>query len=222
MLGLGTFGSRLLQKLSDAEDLRLFALDRQQEQVEKAVNLVHTAACGDLDDPEILPAFLDQVGTVDIAVISLGEGTTASISAVLELQDRKVDRVLVKARNESHRRVLKTLERSFAHTKVEVLLPELDAAEKLARSLSAEALTREIQLAPGFSLVEIRWPEKFSGKSLQELELRQNFGLSLLGWRQPGGHLQLAGPESRLEAGALALLVGPTEAIDPWLKPDGP
>ncbi len=215
VLGLGKFGTHVCKALSGRHGVRVYALDRQEKVVERIASLVHTAGAGDLDDPEALKSFLGEVGEVDAAIISLGDHVNSSILAALQVREAGVPHIVIKAVDPNHKRVLEAIDQGFAgDQRFEVLIPELDAAERLARTVSSDFVAGEMSLGSGLAMMEVACPAEFSGAPLRELDLRNRFHLTVIGYRNkveagaPPGELVFATPETSLPEGGLIMIVG--------------
>lgn len=215
VLGIGKFGTRVVDELSDHRGIRLFVFDKSEAAIERVLEKVHTAAHGDLDDTQALHAFLENTGEISNAVVSLGEAVAPSILATLELMEFGIPEIVVKALNRSHGHALKSIERAGTHScRIEVIIPEQDAAERLARRLGSKFVSREIPVGPGYALMEVKWPKDFHDRNLIEMDIRRKYGVTVVGYRQPGGKVQVPQPETGLPAGALVTMLGPNDALE--------
>lgn len=220
VLGLGKFGSRVVDVLSQRRGVRVFAFDREPRLVERVADRVHTAGSGDLNDPDALKSFLTEVGKVDAAVISVGDAANTSILAALLLREMGVRRIIVKAVDQSHRRVLEAIDHGFpGGPHFEVLIPELDAAERTGRLIASDFVASEYPLAEGFGMMEVTCPSEWTKKTLKELELRRRHHVTVVGFRSNGapnehpGELQFATPETKLPEGCLLTVVARREDL---------
>ncbi len=198
VLGLGKFGREVVDCLvrgaeDGGPDVVVYAVDRDQTTIEKYRDKVHTAAFANLQEQGAVKELLKELGmTPDVAIVSLGDSLEASILATLDLVERQVPRILVKGLHETHRTILNrivegwTLEVKEAgpvHPRVEVLIPELDAARQLAERLPSDFVFESLSLSEDASIQEVRCPDKFKGKTLADLQLRQKYGVTVLGMR---------------------------------------
>lgn len=213
VLGLGKFGHRVLQKLGERGGVRLYAIDRNARLVDSVGELVHTASASNLNDPRALGAFLEEIGPVDVAVVGLGEAIHTVTLTALRLREAGVPRIVIKAEDVEHKQVLEAIDKGFAGAPAfEVVIPELDAADSLSLRLASNHIERNLALGDGFALAEVRTPARLTGASLATLQVRQRYRLTVVGWREAGGNLRLAGPETELPPGSLVTILG--AAID--------
>jgi trk system potassium uptake protein TrkA len=110
----------------------------------------------------------------DAAVVSTGDDITASILASLALQDLKVREIYVKVISNDHARVMERL------GVTETVFPERDTAVSLAIKISGRALRMYVNLGSNFSVQEMGVPEAWIGKSIGDLGVRQQFGVTIV------------------------------------------
>jgi trk system potassium uptake protein TrkA len=61
-----------------------------------------------------------------------------------------------------------------------VVFPEYDAGCELAHRLTRPSILERFDLDPEHSIVELKVPEAFHGKTLAELEIRNRYGLNIV------------------------------------------
>jgi trk system potassium uptake protein TrkA len=184
VLGLGTFGRSLCVALARS-GVTTIAVDRHEENVALVKEIADVAVVGDATDPSVLESA--GIPDCDVAVVAIGENTESSIITTLNLQDLSVPRIYARAMTTMHRRVLRKLGIT------QVINPEEEAAVRLASTLAERGVEQLVDLGEGFSFVLLSVPEPLVGKTLAELNLRQNHRVNVVGIRR--------GAEGRSEAG---------------------
>jgi trk system potassium uptake protein TrkA len=171
VIGLGNFGSSVADNLA-RKGHDVIAIDTNQEAVDRIANRVTRAVVGDGTEP----ALLGDVGAqgADAAVISTGDDVTASILAVLAVQDLKIPEVHVKVISTPHARAVERM------GVTSTVFPERDMGKRLAESLGSTAVLNYVPLSPGFSLQEMAVPEQWVGRTLRELDLRNAHQVSVV------------------------------------------
>jgi trk system potassium uptake protein TrkA len=111
---------------------------------------------------------------MDVVVVSLGPKMEASILTVLYLHELGARRIVAKALTEDHGKILDAVGAT------EVIYPEKDMAIKTALRLSNPNILEYLPLLSGIDIQEIAPPEKFLGKSLKELDLRNKYGVQVI------------------------------------------
>lgn len=171
IIGLSSFGHYLAKYLSEMGH-RVMAIDIDQERIERVKQFVDRAVIADATDKETLEGL--GLGELDIIVVSLGDQIDASILVTLYLRELKVNQIIAKALTEDHGKVLDIVGAT------RVIFPERDEAYRLATTMESDYLIDTISLGDGMSIIEIAAPEKFVGKSLGELDLRNKYGVLVL------------------------------------------
>lgn len=172
IIGLGNFGSSAAEALY-TRGHEVVAIDPREEAVDRIAAHVTKAAVADGRSLESL----ERIGcrNADVGIVSTGDDITASILATMALKDLGVREVFVKVISRDHARVMKRVGAT------ETVFPERDTALELAARLSGQALLNYVRLGTGFSIQEMVVPDEWVAKTLRELELRQRFGISVVG-----------------------------------------
>lgn len=171
VIGLGNFGSAVADTFA-RKGHDVIAVDVDEDAVDRIAHRVARAVVADGTDPAVLA----EVGAdrADVAVVSTGDDITASILAILALQDLKIPNVQVKVISTPHARAVEKL--GVTGT----VFPERESGVRLAESLATTAVLNYIPLSPGFSLQEMAVPDAWIGKSLRELDLRSRHRVSVV------------------------------------------
>lgn len=171
IVGLGNFGASVAEALF-AKGHEVVAIDPDEKSVDRVAPYVTRAAVGDGRDVQVL----ERIGAkgADAGVISTGDDITASILSTMALHDIHVRDVYVKVISRDHARVMDHL------GVTESIFPERESAISLGSRMSGVGLLNYVRLGPGFSIQEMAVPECWSGKSLRVLELRRQFGISVI------------------------------------------
>lgn len=171
VIGLGSFGSNVAKTLSDKRN-EVLVIDKDKEKVEGVKGFVSHAVYMDSANKENLQALGLQ--EMDVIVVSLGPDMESSILTVLFLHEIGAKRIVAKALTEDHAKILEAVGAT------EVIYPEKDMAIKTALRLNSPNILEYLPLISGISIQEIAPPEKFIGKSLKELDLRNKYGIQVI------------------------------------------
>ena len=171
VIGLGRFGSGLARALC-RQGAEVLAMDIRPDLVQQVANEVTHAVVGDAQDKEVLRAL--DVRSFDCAVIAIGDNLAASVLTVMNLKELEVPYVVCKAHDETHRRVLEKLGVD------RVVIPELEYAQRLARSLYSHNVLDYIELSKDYGILEIPAPKSWAGKTLKELNVRAKLGINII------------------------------------------
>lgn len=171
VIGLGSFGSNVAKTLYERGN-EVLAVDKDKEKIEEVKSFVSHAVNMDSADKENLQAL--GIQDMDVVVVSLGPDMEASILTVLFLCEIRAKRIVAKALTEDHAKILDAVGAT------EVIYPEKDMAIKTATTLSAPNVLEYLPLKSGLGIQEIAPPEKFIGKSLKDLDLRNKYGVQVI------------------------------------------
>lgn len=175
IIGLGSFGSNIARTLYERGH-EVLAIDKDREKIELAKSFSTHAVLMDSADKESLEAV--GIREMDIVVVSLGPEMEASILTVLHLHELGIKRIIAKALTEDHAKILEAVGAT------EVIYPEKDMAIRTALRLTNPNVLECLPLMSGISIQEIAPPEKFIGKSLKELDLRNKYGIQVIAVRE--------------------------------------
>lgn len=170
VIGLGTFGMEIARQLATM-GTDVIAIDKDPTVVQEISDLVEHAAVCDVNDRDSLREL--GVDECDVAVLALRGHLDASVLAVLVLQELGVKEIVAQAVSEDHRRVL----RRIGATRV--IFPDKDMAERTAQMLITPDLLDYVTLAPGYGMSEIEVPDPFAGKTIIQVNVRQEFGVNI-------------------------------------------
>lgn len=175
VIGLGRFGSAVAITLAKM-GYEVLGIDVNQERVNEMAETITESVKADAIDEQSLKAL--GIRNFDVAIVAIGRDIQASILTTVILKDMGVGKVIAKAQTELHGKVL---ERIGAD---KVVFPERDMGEKLAKVLVSENIIDEITLSPEYDVVEMAAPNIFYGKTLEKLNVRNKYGISILAIRR--------------------------------------
>ena len=89
-----------------------------------------------------------------------------------------------------------------------VIYPERDSGIRLAKNLVSGNFMEFFALSDTYSIVELKVPGTWVGKSLRELDLRKNLGINMIGVMMEGKTVVNVDPETPLEKSWTAIVVG--------------
>jgi trk system potassium uptake protein TrkA len=204
VVGLGQFGEHVARRLSEA-GREVLAVDRSMERVEALKDVVAQAVRADCTSEEAMRAL--GVGQAEVAVVALGEEDfEAAVLGTAVLKGLGVKKVVARSSSRQRGKIL-----SLAGA-ARVVYPEAEMGEQLARGLLHACLQSSTELPNGYALAELRVPPQATGRSLQELKLRQTHGLNVIAIHRRGTVNEPI-PEAMLHEGDLVLVAGRSERV---------
>jgi len=171
VVGLGIFGFNIAKDLFE-NGIEVIAIDKNKELIQKIRDHCTKAILADGTDKEVMESI--GIHEDDVVIISFGEDLAASTLITLHLKEMKVKHIIVKAPNEDHKHVLEKVGAT------EVIIPEREMADKVARGLVTPNVLDFIPLSRDYSISEVVPPAGFYGKSIGELHLRTRFHVEVI------------------------------------------
>lgn len=207
VIGLGRFGRAVCETLNKL-GYEVLGTDINENLVAQALTDKILAHAIQLDSTK--PTALKEAGIFecDTVIVAIGNYLEESITTTLNLKEVGVKYVIAKASSEIHGKLLKRVGAD------RVVFPEHDAGCDLAYTLTKPAILERFDLDPDNSIVEVKTPEEFDGKTLAELNLRNNYGLNVLAVGNGEKFLINPGPEHRLHTGSLMVVIGCNQDIE--------
>jgi trk system potassium uptake protein len=171
VIGLGKFGFHAAKALYE-DGNEVVAIDSDKNLVHAIDAYATEAIVLDATDKDSLKAL--GLENMDGVIVSTGTGISTSILICLHLQEMGVKKILVKAMDEDHGKILKRVGAT------EIIHPERDMAIRISRGLSRPNVLDFIPLAEDYDLVQVGPPRDFIGKSLKELNLRAKYRVHII------------------------------------------
>jgi len=199
VIGMGRFGRAVARNLVQ-EGQSVLAIDRDPRRLEMVAGEVDATARADTTDEEAMTALkLDRMSCV---VVTIGSrATEASVLTVAILRELGVPRIVARAFNERHGRVLLSIGAN------EVLDPEDEIGGRLALRLVRPSILDQLRFGD-VRLAEVEAPESFVGQSLGELELRTRFDVNVLAIHRATEVTPNPGAEATIASGDVLVVLG--------------
>jgi len=174
VLGLGEFGRTVARTLADLGH-EVLCVDSREQTVQQIAQSVTRAVVADLCDRDAIREL--PLGDMDGVVVAMGANLEASVLATLYLREMGIERIIAKATREDHGKILRAL------GVTEIVSPEREMGEKVARKLTTPNFIDYFPLQPGISVRELAPPASFLGQKIVEIPLREKWGVELLAVR---------------------------------------
>ena len=205
VIGLGQFGMAVAKSLA-AEDQSVLAIDNNMDHIEEVQDMVDAAVQADATDEEALYGL--RLEQMSCAIVAIGvHSMESSILATAILKEMGVPRIIARATNELHARILSSVGAS------EVVDPEEQMGRRLARKLSHPSIVDQFDMGNA-ELAEVTVPEAFVGQTLAELDLRNQYKVSVLAIRSGNDIDANPRAEDRLESGDILVIIGRPVAVN--------
>jgi trk system potassium uptake protein len=207
VIGLGRFGRALCETLHRA-GYEVLGTDIDEKRVSDILTAGLVAHAVVLDSTD--PLALKEAGVFEFetVIVAIGNYLQESIITTLNLKEANVSHIVAKASSDVHSKLLQKVGAD------RVVLPEYEAGCALAQTLTKPGILDRFDLDPQHSIVEMKVPESFEGRTILELRLRSDYGLNVLAIGQSQNFDINPKPDRRLCPGDMLVVIGNTEDID--------
>ncbi len=207
IIGLGNFGFNFAKNIQ-SHGFNVITIDTNPDLVQAISEFIPRAIVADATDKKQLKDV--GIDAVDLAVVSLGDRMDKSIMTVLHLKSLGVKNIHVKVTSEEHEHIMKLLEVT------NVIHPEKDAARRLARKIVSPNILDYLPLKGEFSIMEMEAPEEFFGRNLIEMNLRQEYGITIMAIGEKNSEKITVAPEPShtIKDNSVLIIIGANKNIE--------
>jgi len=204
VIGLGRFGVSVAKTLFRM-GYEVLAVDTDADRVKNIVDDVTHAAQVDAMEEEALKSL--GIRNFDVVVVAIGQEVKANILVTVMLKEMGVPKIVAKAHDELHGRVLQKVGADV------VVFPERDMGVKIAHALVSKNIIDQINLSPDYSIMELVAPAKYFGKTLGGSALRQKFGVNVLAIRRKEDIIIAPGANHIIQEGDILVAIGRSNGL---------
>jgi trk system potassium uptake protein TrkA len=215
IIGLGRLGSAMLGTLLSLGH-EVLGIDLDEDLVQELSGEYPQAhlVAADATEESVLRDL--NVAHFDGAAVVIGENMEAGILATANLKELGVPFVVARAISKLHGRVL---ERIGADRIIE---PERDMGAQVARAMSSPVVLDYVDLGEDEALIEAEVHKEWVGKSLADLHLSRESGLTILAIKPKGKAGTIPSGDTVLNEGDVIVVGGTKDALDrsPLVRPE--
>ena len=209
IIGMGRFGRHLCKNLSQLGN-QVMIVDEKEENLEEMLPYVVSAKIGDCTNENVLKSL--GISNFDLCFVCIGTNFQSSLEITSLVKEQGGRHVVSKANRDIH---AKFLLRNGAD---EVIYPDRDIAEKLAVRYSANHVFDYIELTEEYSIYEIPPLPEWTGKTIKELDIRNRYGIHILGTKANGKAKLMPGASYVICQEEHLMVIGKKEDVDRILK----
>lgn len=209
IIGMGRFGHYLCENLVELGN-EIMIVDDNEEMVADMMGQVTSVRVGDCTNPEVLKSF--GVGNFDLCFVCIGGDFQSSLEITYLLKELGAKYVISKANRDIH---AKFLLRNGAD---EVIYPDKDIAEKLAKRSSANHVFDYIELSDEYSIYEIPPLKEWIGKSIRQTEARGKYKVNILGAKKGEALNMMPGVDYIFKEDEHLMVLGHEKDVERLLK----
>ena len=204
IIGLGRFGRHMAQKFIE-NGHEVMAIDYSEDRADDAVGLIQQILIGDATEER----FMETIGVsnFDLAVIAVGENFQTVLEITVLLKDLGCPYIVARATRDVHRKLLLRNGADY------VSYAEREVAERLAIKFGADNIFDYLELTPEIGIYEIAVPDKWKGKNMIELSVRNKYHVSVLATKKGDKIFPLPHPEHVFTEDESVMVMGTAQHI---------
>lgn len=206
IIGLGTFGIRMMEELVKIEaDITI--LDQHKNLIEKYKKNARAAFVIQEISETVLRKFLS--AKTDTVIVDLSRKMELSTLCTTILKNIGIKNIIAKAVSDEHGKLLHTVGAT------QIIYPDMEAAKRTIPILAADLLLKFMPISENLALAEVGICSKYIGKSLIEANLRKNSGINIIARRKTSTEefVFMNDPSYTLEKDDVLLIVGSEKNI---------
>ena len=175
--GAGRYGRYTAMKLHELGH-QVMVVDRYEDRINEIMPYVSDARIGDCTDK----GFLQTLGihNYDLCIVAIGDDFLSSLQTTFTLDELGAKKII--ARATSHRQEKFLLRNGASY----VVFPERELGYWTAIRFSSDSISNYVDISDGYGVYEIKVPARWSGKRIDELDVRRKYHINILGVRDPG------------------------------------
>jgi len=171
VIGMGQFGFRVAKQLT-SKGAEVLAIDKDFDLVEMIKDEVTYAVS--LDSTDIKALGSQNLQDMDAVLVAIGENIEGLLLTTVLLLELNVKRIVARAMSDQQRIILEKLGVK------EILSPEDEVGLMVAEMLINPTMKAFLPLPDDFEIAEIQVPRKIIGRSLDDIDLIDNYSLQLV------------------------------------------
>lgn len=204
LIGLGRFGRHVAVKL-DQMHHEIMAVDKNEDRVNAVLPYVTNAQIGDATNEEFMESL--GVNNFDVCIVAICDDFQSSLETTSLLKDLGARNVVSRAARDVH---AKFLLRNGAD---EIVYPEKQVAYWTAIRYTADHVLDYIELDDDHAIYEISVPEKWIGKTVEQVDVRRKHGINIMAIKRSGVMQMNITPNTSFVSGDTVFVLGNTKDI---------
>lgn len=206
VIGLGHFGMSVARSLS-RRGVEVLAIDQREDLVRIASGFATEAVSFDATDSDALARTSPERREVCICAIG-EESREASIICTALLRQMGAKRVIARASDDLHERILKLVGADL------VVNPEKEFGDSFASQVLHESIVGELRLGKGLIISEFEAPDLIAGHTLADLQLPRRFGITVVAIREEDQKVVVPDPSQPVRAGSRLIVISREGAVN--------
>ena len=209
IIGLGSFGSQLLDQLSKF-DIDVMAVDIDEEKINEAVPLATEAVIGDATNEDFLRTI--GIDNYDVCYVCIGDDFESSLETTSLLHDLGAKKIVSLAKKNIQK---KFLLRNGADA---VVYPNQEVAKLAAVRYTADNVVDYTPIDNTTSVMVLTTPKEWFGKRLDEIHIRRKYQINLLSIKIDGVSNYALSADTIIPENSQVMVLGDYDSIAECFK----
>ncbi|WP_020008789.1 potassium channel family protein [Salinicoccus albus] len=199
VIGLGRFGGSIVKELINL-DMDVLAIDADEKRVNEFADIATQAVVANTTDESVIKDL--GLKNFDNVIVAIGDDIQSSILTTVILKDLGVEKVTVKSQSDHHARVLEKIGADY------VTHPERDMGRRIAHKLVSNSVLDYLALSDRHSIVELEATDLLDDKSLLDLDIRAEYGVSVIAIKRDDDIIVSPDPTIKIRTKDILIVIG--------------
>ena len=182
VLGLKTFGASIVKQLN-SYNCDVMVIDKDMDRIEDVMDYATESVQLDITDTSELKKL--SLNNLDVAVITVDD-IDVSLIATMIFEEAGIPKIIVKSASDIHKKILEKMGVK------NIISPDRDMGIKVAKSIMDINIIDSINASDEYDLADIKVPNKWIGKTLEKLDLRNRHGMNVIGVKSVDTKLKIS------------------------------
>lgn len=204
LIGTNRLGSLLAREFHKLGH-QVMAVDKDEDRINGVLPFVTDAQIGDSTNAAFLRSL--GVGSFDACIVTIGGDFQSSLETTSLLKELGGKLVVARADREVQSKFL------LRNGADEVISPEQQVAEWAAIRYASDHVLDYVKLDEDHAIFEVAVPKEWDKNSIEQINIRKQYGINILGVREEGRMNLSVTPETVLSNNMTMLVLGEKRAI---------
>ena len=204
LIGTNRLGSLLAREFHKLGH-QVMAVDKDEDRINGVLPFVTDAQIGDSTNAAFLRSL--GVGSFDACIVTIGGDFQSSLETTSLLKELGGKLVVARADREVQSKFL------LRNGADEVISPEQQVAEWAAIRYASDHVLDYVKLDEDHAIFEVAVPKEWDKNSIEQINIRKQYGINILGVREEGRMNLSVTPETVLGNNMTMLVLGEKRAI---------
>lgn len=199
LIGLGRFGEQIAEMLYKMNK-DVLAIDKNEANVNQILEFATDAKIGDSTNENFMKSL--GVSNFDVCIVAIGSDFQSSLETTSMLKEYGAKKVVARASTDRQAKLLLKIGAD------EIVYPEKQLGTWTAIRYSSDNMFDYIELDHEYSICEVAVPHEIVGKTVQQSNLRQKYGINILAFKQDGVMNPMVAPDNVFTEQTRLLVLG--------------